>query len=388
MKNSKIYFLSHIIFIILFFSLIYFLHANKAKTYTNGKFSKLSDFICPIIEYREHWIKTKKHDIRLLKKAIYKQFLNPDYLIRRNVVEALGELNEKNTLEFLWDIYQNDPILSVRHAAVTAICEYGDNHKEHKKETLKYILRILDTEPSDLIRLEALNGFSTLENPIYLDVLKEFFSKEEDDINQTYIACLMADWGDLSEIQYIKDMLLIEAETEKRKNASQIIGELNIDMMPTLNEAWDKEKDPYVRLELAAAFHKKGDPRGLPYLKGIISETKDLNLKLYTVRILCSINEQEFTYPFLLELLDKGDYITREMVIEDLVNFQTPDIEKILGKILLSDSSNIVREIDAWAFGERKDIKNLHYLEQALNDKDPFVRTGTCVAIYKILINK
>ena len=97
------------------------------------------------------------------------------------------------------------------------------------------------------------------------------------------------------------------------------------------------------------------------------------------------LGELEYAFPIFLELLKHEDWRIREGVIEEFAAYQKFLLIPILGGIHRHDKNSVVREIAAWAMGERGESAALPYLEQGLYDQNADVRTGALVAIYKIV---
>ena len=145
------------------------------------------------------------------------------------------------------------------------------------------------------------------------------------------------------------------------------------------------ENEINTKIWLAGIMAKHGDQEGLIYLKEMLV-AESMTIKSEAARVLFEIGENDIVYPQLIALLkDADDYKIRERAIESIVYFNDRPLMPLLGETLLKDKHYIVREIAAWAMGERKDKTALPYLEKGLHDESAFVRTGVVAALYKIL---
>lgn len=333
-----------------------------------------------IIKYRNLLEQNGEHQPYLLKDALYRQFKHRDPLVRKNVAEVIGELNEPDTADTLWDILTNEKNRSVRHAAATAMHRLGD------KSAVRYLVRLLDDDDV-LVRREAAIGLCDFDDVSILEELEEAYRRESDKLNKLTIASSMAQLGDEKKARFIEKSILNSPEPEVRKYAAYMLCMLEINSNITvLKSAMNQEEeDLYVKVCVAGALAKRGDSPGLDYLRDIVSKSKIAALKSYAAHALSEIEDFEYVYPFLVELLKEREPRIRERAVEDLVGSKNPQLVHILGDILLNDENIIVREIAAWALGESKDEIALPYLEKGLYDDSAFVRTGVAAAIYKII---
>lgn len=333
-----------------------------------------------IIEYRNLIAHDGKHRIDLLKRVLYAQFRHKDPLVRRNIVEVFGELNEPNTLDILWKTFKNEESLAVKSAALTALAEFGD------KSASKYLAKALQ-DKNAFVRKQAALNCSDLGDKSLLSVLEEAFQRESDQFNKMAIASSMVGLGDKSKIKFIENLILTNTNPRIREFGAYLLSldgtSFNIRIS---KKDIDQEKDPYVKVWSACARAVRGDNDMLHYLRRIVAESSSPLVKSHAAHALCDmLDDLEYVYPFLLELLTENDPRIRETAVEDLADFEKPQIIPILGKILLNDNNIIVREVAAWALGKIKSTSALIYLEKGLYDSHPFVRTGVVAAIYKIL---
>lgn len=336
-----------------------------------------------LAEYRHSIEQGGEHRPDDLRKILYLQFEHEDPEVRRNVAEVLGELKEPDTTEFLWNIFNSEQDPLVKHAVLTGIGELGD------KTAAKYLLEAMK-DGNILVRREAALNCGDLGNKSILKNLDEAFRFESNKLNRLAIALSMVKLGDEKKIGFIEDIVLHDVDHEARRYGAQLLSEVRADFNIRIsNDDIRQEKNPYVKVWAACALAVRGDSAMVDYLRGILSESKMSLLRLHAAHALCDrLDDFEYVYPYLLELLKENDWRIREDAVEDLADLSGFQTIPVLGDVLLNDRNVIVREVAAWALGKIRNREALSYLEKGLYDKSPFVRTGVVAAIYKILIGE
>lgn len=335
-----------------------------------------------IIEYRNLIEQGRGHQAALLKKILYMQFKHKDSDVRRCVAEVLGELNEPNTPAFLWNIFKNEKSPQVKCAALTGIAEFGD------KSASKYLVKALRDKDIS-VRKEAALDCGDLGDESVLSDLKSAFRRESNRFNKLAIASSMIALGEEKKAAFMENIVLNDADAETRRYAAYLLSFAGTDFNIKISRGnINQENDPYVKIWSACALAIRGDNSMLRYLRRIVAESKMPLVRSQAAHALCDgLDDFEYVYPFLIELLAENDPAIREDAVEDLADIKNkrPQIIPILGEVLLNDNNLIVREVAAWALGEIKNKNALPYLERGLYDDSPFVRTGVSAAIYKIL---
>lgn len=332
-----------------------------------------------VFRYRESLQQNKKHHLDLLREVMFMQLNHPDPEVRKNVAEVIGELDGPGRVDILRDIIDDEQIPLVQEAAVEGMCLSND------KSAVKYLLELLD-DKNVFIRRKAANGLGHLGDKSILNVLDSAFSSEEDEFNRVMVALVMARLGDIEKLKLIESVLISHPRAEVRKYVATKLLSFNIILdEDVIEDAMQTERDENVRIRIACIQAYMGNQSRLFYIKDTLSKNKTTDIYFEAAQCLSELGELEYVYPFLLELLKEKDWRMRENVIEKLVEFGDFPLTDLFGEILLHDESYIVREIAAWALGERKDKAALPYLEKGLYDESAYVRTGVVAALYRIL---
>jgi len=335
-----------------------------------------------VMEYRDYFAQHKKHDPKKLKKVLYGQYRHEDPEVRRNIAEVAGELPEPD-FDFLWDIIKNETVSIVRCAALEAL------RHSNKDLVMKYVITQLESQDVK-VRRKAAETSGKLGDETTLKILIKVFQNETNIINKIEMASAMVRLGEDVKIKFIIEALKTNANVKIRKYAARTVlfleSELDKNILgDQMKQSY--ENDPFVKLWLTAIFANRGDELSIATLKNIVSDDRlAISLRSEGAHALCEIGEYKYAYLFLIDFVKNGqDYFIREQAIEDLVRFKEYPLVSIFSEILLTDDHAIVREIAAWAMGERKEKGSLLYLEKALYDDSAFVRTGAIAAIYKII---
>ena len=331
-----------------------------------------------VFEYRELLRKHKKHKLDMLKKILYMQAKHGDPEVRRNVAEVIGELDEPD-VSFLWRMILQEEGY-VKLAAVEGLCHSAE------KLAFSYLIRLLDNEDV-LLRRKVAECIGDFGNKSILKTLENAFDSEDNELNKLELASAMLKLGTNTLDEFIKNSFLNHENAEIRKLAAQKIFFRDIPFnSDILKAALIREDDPRVKMWVAGILTKQGDSTGLSYLKRMLSNEATSSLRSEAAHVLSEVGEFQYVYPFLTEFLkNEHGYKLRELAIEDLIYYKEFEFTPLLGETLLNDESIIVREIAAWAMGERREAAALPYLEKGLYDNSAFVRTGVVASLYKIL---
>lgn len=331
-------------------------------------------------EYRNLIEQGGTHRVDLIKKILYLQLKHKSSEVRRNIVEILGELNEPDTPDILWNAFVHEKSSDVKCAALTGIAEFAD------KSAAKYLVKALKDKDIS-VRKEAALACGDLGEESVSKELEEAFRRESNKFNKLAIASSMIALGDEKKAAFIENLALHNADCEIRRYAAELLSFVGSAFNITISaDDINQEKDPDVKVWSACALAIRGDSSMVRYLRHILSESKSPPVRSHAAHVLCDgLGDFEYVYPFLLELLTENDPRIREDAVEDLADFKKPQLIPILGEVLLSDSNIVVREIAAWALGKIGNKSALAYLEKGLYDDSAFVRTGVIAAIYKIL---
>ncbi len=371
-KGKTISLLSFLFFNIVFL-LICPIHAAENRTYDQDE---------AVFKYRDLLNQYKTHQPDLLRKILLMQLNHHDVMPRFNIAEAMGELGDPVILKKLWKVIIEEKTPVVRLGAVEGML------LTQNKSSVPYLLKLLNDEDT-LIRRKAAFGCGELGDESTTPELGNAFFQEKDKLNKITIAAAMAKLGDKKKLEFINDSLLKDANPEARYHLVNLLHIFNIALDNlTLKQVMKNEMDPYVKVWLACLLAKNEDKDSLLYLKNVVANGNEIELKSEAAKALCHLDELEYVYPFLLNFLKEKNWEIRESAIEDLNNFKEFPLVSILGEVLLNDENSTVREIAAWALGERKDKVALPYLEKGLYDTSVDVRTGVIVALYKILTSQ
>jgi len=332
-----------------------------------------------LLEYQSYIQTTGHHDLKQLKALLYNRLRHKDIRVRMNVVEALGELDDPDILDRLWEIYLHDDEEFIRNSAIAGMLNRGT------PEVLTLLTQtISDTDPE--VRRQSIEGCLAFADAAFQGLIETRFAQETDALNRIALAALLYKIGDKEKLAYLTDALLYEPSPEFRIYTAHMLQDSGLKINPdVIKKIFVQETHPEVKIWLAALLAEQGDTSGLDDLKHIVSGDADPFLKSSAAQALNALGEQAYVYPYLLDLLKTGDEAIRERALEDLVDFKGYPLLPVLSRVLKDDPSITVREIAAWVMGERKDIEALPCLEQGLNDKSAFVRTGVMAALYKIV---
>ena len=334
-----------------------------------------------VFEYRSNFEKTGRHDLKRLRDVLYQQFHHPDIRVRMNIAEVLGEFPGPDILPDLWKIYLNESDAAVRNSAVAGMLNHGG------PAILKFLLQSM-SDPDPDIRRESIQGCSVFADASLRGILEKKYAEEFDPLNRLALAAVLYKAGDTAMVGYLKDALLHNRDPRIRAYVAHLLQDSGIQIdTPIIQESIAQENIPEVKVWLGALLAVQGDAAALAYLKDTVSGHQNPDIRSSAAQALNALGEQAYVYPFLLELLETGDEDIRERAIEDLVDFHGYPLLPVLDHVLRNDPSITVREIAAWAMGERKEIAALPYLERGLYDQSAFVRTGVVAALYKILQN-
>ncbi len=332
-----------------------------------------------LLEYQSYIQRTGHHDLKQLKALLYNRLGHNDIRVRMNAVEVLGEVDDPDVLDRLWKIYLHDDEAFIRNSAIAGMLNHGT------PEVLEFLTQsISDTDPE--VRRQSVEGCMVFADAALQGLIETRFAQETDTLNRIALAALLYKIGDKEKLAYLTDVLLHEPSLEFRIYTAHMLQDSGVKINPEdIKEIFVQETHPEVKIWLAALLAGQGDTSGLDDLKHIVSGDADPVLKSSAAQALNALGEQAYVYPYLLDLLKTGDEAIRERALEDLVDFKDYPLLPVLSRVLKDDPSITVREIAAWVMGERKDIEALPCLEQGLNDKSAFVRTGVIAALYKIL---
>jgi len=335
-----------------------------------------------LFKYRKLLKVQKKHNIPFLKKVLYKQFEHDNLMVRMNIAEVLGELDDPEAIDLLWEIVHAKDEYIIRKSAIEGLCLSEDQAAfDHLKKLLYY--------PDIEIRRKVAECFDEFEDKPFQKSLKEAFSLESDQSIKIMMAISLAHRGDKESTHYILDILCNGAERDHRLLIAEALLDepLNFEKQLII-DAFNKEEDNLVKIELALLMGVLNETSGISYLKTQVQKNPNPWLKLEAAEAIVEQSDPEYleyAYPFLLELLDEDDWRIRELTVEILDDYKSFPLTPLLEKILTTDPHPTIREIAAWAMGERKDIEALKPLERGLYDENPDVRTGSLAALYKIL---
>jgi len=364
---------------IIFFIFLFITIAPSLVSLTHASENKESIQDEAVFKYRDSFDQHKTHRPVLLKEILLMQLSHNDVMPRFNVAEVLGELGDPAILEMLWDVIIKEKTPMVREAAVEGMI------LTQNKLVVPYFLKLLDDQDV-LIRRKAALGCGELADASIQKTLNHAFLREKDELNKITIAAAMAKLGDKGKEKLITNFLLKNTNPDFRYYVINLLHTLRITLDDkTLKKAIENEINLPVKVWMICLLAKEGDTVSLSYLKNILAQSNEAEIKSEAAKALTHLEEFEYVYPFLLALLKEKNWEIRESAIEDLNNFREYPLVPILGEVLLHDENSTVREIAAWALGERKDKAALPYLEKGLYDESADVRTGVIAALYKIL---
>jgi len=345
-----------------------------------------------VFKYRDRFEKTKKHDVRRLKKILLLQRYHVDEMVRFNVSEVFGEFDDERMLEVLWKMILTEDSELVRIGAVNGMMN------SQSKASIKYLVQLLDDKNAD-VRRAAARGCGEGDKSVLKHLLKAY-ATETEPLNKLTLAAAMAKFGNENMRHFVVGHLFDGVEPMIKKHSLDLIINFELDVeTKDLEFTMNQEADHHIKILFASLMARNGSEQGFVYLKNLLLGDQTSDIKLSAAKEITEMGHfkstypfltenLKFTYPFLVKLLKDDSEAIREFAIEELVEYNEFPLVPILGEVLKNDDSSVVREISAWVMGERKKRDALPYLEMGLYDNNADVRTGCLGAIYKILIAK
>jgi HEAT repeat protein len=307
------------------------------------------------------------------------QFLDHDNaMIRRLAIEALGEILETGTVDYLL-AKLDDSDVGCQQAAVNSASALVAAFPEIKNDTLAKIRRLLGS--SDVpTKLNSLSIYVNIQGEGYHDELL-LASKDEDAVIRQKAISLM---GKFSDERFADTMVLSLADesTNVRLAAIEAIQTLKPEtgLAPLISSLEDT--DIWLRTAAAQAL---GEYRDAAIVEPLVRhlETDVTPVKIAVIDALGK-SESEGAREALLQRLDEADIEIRKAAILALSRIPGDTIFERLSAFLL-DPDWRLRAAAALALGQRGDERALGALHHAMEtDPDTFVRQSVVAGLEKM----
>lgn len=306
-------------------------------------------------------------------------FLDHDNsMIRRLSIEALGEILDPGTVDYLL-AKLDDPDVGCQQAAVNSVSALVAAFPEIKGDTLAKIKRLLGSRDVPT-KLNSLSIFVNIQGEGYHDELL-LASKDEDPVIRQKAVSLM---GKFSDERFADTIVLSLADesTTVRLSAIEAIQTLKPEtgLAPLISSLEDT--DIWLRTAAAQAL---GEYRDRAIVEPLVRhlETDVTPVKIAVIDALGK-SESEGAREALLERLDEPDIEIRKAAILALSRIPGETIFERLSAFLL-DPDWRLRAAAALALGQRGDERALPALHHAMEtDPDTFVRQSVVAGLEKM----
>lgn len=306
-------------------------------------------------------------------------FLDHDNpMIRRLAIEALGQIPDSRTIEYIMARLDDDDI-ACQQAAVNSISSLVAAFPEEKGATLAKIRKLLGANDVP-VKLNSLSIFVNIQGEGYHDELL-LASKDEDPVIRQKAVSLM---GKFSDERFADPLVLSLADeaTNVRLSAIQAIVKLRPEtgLAPLISSLEDT--DIWIRTAAAQALGEYRDPSVIAPLIHHL-ETDVTPVKIATIDALGKSESNEAREPLFVCLEDE-DLELRRAAILALSRIPGDDIfERLMG--YLGNEDWRLRAAAAQALGRRGDDRALEALHETLRtDPDTFVRQSVVNGLEKM----
>lgn len=307
------------------------------------------------------------------------QFLDHDNaMIRRLAIEALGEILESGTIDYLL-AKLDDSDVACQQAAVNSASSLVAAFPEIKADTLAKIRRFLGSNNVPT-KLNSLSIYVNIQGEGYHDELL-LASKDEDPVIRQKAISLM---GKYSDDRFADTMVLSLADesTTVRLAAIEAIQKLRPEtgLAPLISSLEDT--DIWLRTAAAQAL---GEYRDVAIVEPLVRhlETDVTPVKIAVIDALGK-SESESAKGALLACLDDNDIEIRKAAILALSRIPGEAIFHRLSSFLL-DPDWRLRAAAALALGQRGDERALASMHHAMEtDPDTFVRQSVVAGLEKL----
>ena len=356
--------------------------------------------------------------LSIVERNIIMRSLNdPEPLVRKEAVNALGKLGEKRaTLDILL-LLRSDEVASVRQVSAYSLLRLIND--ENRARIVEGLITALKKDDASIVREAAAFsigkvGGEDTEKPL-IHIVKD--KKENDYVVRSAAQAL----GDLGSRKAVYELikLLYRDDPEIRRAAAQSLGKIGDERaINPLIQRLKLEKIGYVKEEVSKALEKIETPqKPLNDQRELLSELDDPSpiVRGETIEKIAELNDSEVV-PRLVEKLADHDYTVRQKTVRNLTNYQDDaSIEnylnalrdenflkrqgaiKILGNIgrnefidiLLrhrNDPSNDVRGEIYKSLGKMKDDGLLEVFFAGFEDRDIIVREAAAEGLANQII--
>ncbi|WP_295618357.1 HEAT repeat domain-containing protein, partial [Chamaesiphon sp. GL140_3_metabinner_50] len=331
-------------------------------------------------------------------------------LIRRRVVDKLGDLDAKSAIPNLIELFQ-DPSSRVRSKAVKALRKIGYrcSFKEVLTTTIPALIPMLE-DPNDWVRTQVaviLGDFQTIAVvPILITMLTD---KNERVRNRS--ADALGKMGDRSVIPLLIELLLDPIDKVRRSAIEALMHLKATEAIPNLILMLS-DRHQNVRRNAAYALEKLGAKEAIPFLENMLGDP-DYQVRNMVLRVLenlkIGVSIDKFTdafhdpnptvrqtalealsktdstaiIPILFQAFQDDDYWMRQIAATALKKQQPRDILDRLVQIS-SHQKPQIRKDAVQLLGEIKFDRSIPALLKSLKDEDKQVSQSAAYALDRI----
>ncbi len=351
------------------------------------------------------------------RNIIMRSLKDPKPSVRKEAVNALGNLGESRATEEILRLLRTDDDPNVRESAAYSLVRLTND--ENRSSIVEGLISALKKDDASIVREAAAFsvgkvGGEDAEKPL-INIVKD--KKESDYVVRTAAQAL----GNLGSRKAVYELikLLHRNDPEIRRAAAQSLGKIGDDRaINPLIQRLKLEKIGYVKEEVSKALENISTPqKPLNDQRELLSELNDPSpiVRGETIDKIAELNDSEVV-PRLVEKLADHDYSVRQKAIRNLTNYRDDaSIEiyldalrdenflkrqgaiKILGYIGMNefidvllryrdDPSNDVRAEVFKSLGKMKDDGLLEVFFAGFEDRDMIVREAAAEGLANQII--
>lgn len=266
--------------------------------------------------------------------ALSTALLDQDWEIRKVAAWALGTLKDKNTLESLLNV-ANDENRDVRYSVIEALGKFKSSKAVPQlahalKDEFWWVRRraawalgetgdpsaigplgLAMTDENPKVRHEVVDALGELNDRRAIPYILSAIHDEERDVREVAVTSL-DELGDSSVIPMLNEALF-DKSSGVRREAAETMGELLDPIaIPYLAKAL-QDKDRNVRKKAAWAMGEIGDPAARPFLEESLNDSRK-DVRIESIKALARISTGS-VYVLLLPMLDDSEWEVRKAAI-------------------------------------------------------------------------
>lgn len=304
-----------------------------------------------------------------LKQAFYIQSKNIAQLV------ALKKLAQKdNSKLILLNITEG-----VRQVLeITNLLSVFQVEKDYRSYTPDELIQLfLDPELADEVSDFISENYSDIYNQKLLEIINS-----DDPVLMEYAILAVGKAHDTSFIKKIEQLLDYDVANVQKAAILASGWFFNTDVKPKLFELM-KSEFVDVAEAAAASIALMGDESDAKIISGYLINNDNIRLKKIAIQALVLIND-DFSYSFLRDILDQQkDENLKAFIVKSLSFFNKPEVSEILIE-MLKDPSFVVREAAASSLVRINASDKIEKICEFINDKDEMVSIFAIKAVGKI----